>query len=349
MIEISAPDTSFDEIKKIAGENGAIDLWHSAKNKDGRRIVSILTHLEHQQNLTDEIQKAMRKADNWRVVVVSVDATIPKHEKKEQDDDSDDNGKGQKIVRGNLTREELYIDVERGANLNMDFALLVLLSTIVCAIGLINNNVAVIIGAMVIAPLLGPNLALSFGSSLGDRDLILKAAKANAAGLAMTIIISVLAGMFMEFDTISAELESRTEVGFDILALALASGAAAVLSLTTGLSAALVGVMVAVALMPPAVAMGLMLGAGNTGYAYGASLLLAANIVCINLSAQMVFLFKGIKPRTWYEQRRSRQSLKITFAFWITLLIAVSGLITLRDFQLGQLRSPAEIVTEPDL
>lgn len=347
MIEISAPDTSFDEIKALAEEHGAIDMWHSAKNKDGRRIVSILSHLEYQQQLTDDLQKAMRKADNWRMVVVPVDATIPKHEKKEQDEDS--NGKGQKIVRGSLTREELYLDVERGASLNMDFALLVLLSTIVCAIGLINDNVAVIIGAMVIAPLLGPNLALSFGSALGDRDLILKAAKANAAGLSMTIAVSILAGMFMEFDNISAELESRTEVGFDILALALASGAAAVLSLTTGLSAALVGVMVAVALMPPAVAMGLMLGAGNISNAYGASLLLAANIVCINLSAQLVFLFKGIKPRTWYEQRRSKQSLLITFAFWITLLITVSGLIALRDFQLSQLRNPTEVITDPDL
>lgn len=346
MLEISAPDSSFNDIKEIAEKHGVIDMWHSAKNKDGRRTVSILTHLEYQQELTDDLQKAMRMEDNWRVVVVPVDATIPKHEKKEQDEDSE-NGKGKKIVRGALTREELYNDVERGANLNLDFALLVLLSTIVCAIGLIKSNVAVIIGAMVIAPLLGPNLALSFGSALGDRELIFKAAKVNICGLAMTISVSVLAGFIFNLDVIGTELIDRTEVGFDILALALASGAAAVLSLTTGLSATLVGVMVAVALMPPAVALGLMLGMGQISDAYGASLLLAANIVCINLAAQLVFFLKGIRPRTWYELRQSRQSLKITFAFWIALLIAVSGLIALRDFQLSQLRAPTEIITDP--
>ena len=94
----------------------------------------------------------------------------------------------------------------------------------------------------------------------------------------------------------SPELAGRTNVGLDSVALALASGAAAALSLTTGLSSVMVGVMVAVALLPPAVTLGLMLGHGEGSLAAGAGLLLAINVVCINLASKVVFFIKGIRP-----------------------------------------------------
>ena len=75
------------------------------------------------------------------------------------------------------TREELYNEIEKGAKLDGNYLLLVFLSTIVATIGLVENNVAVIIGAMVIAPLLGPNIALAFSTSLGDTRLMLRAAQ----------------------------------------------------------------------------------------------------------------------------------------------------------------------------
>lgn len=107
---------------------------------------------------------------------------------------------------------------------------------------------------------------------------------------------------------------ARTRLGYDSIALALASGAAGALSLTTRLPSALVGVMVAVALLPPAVALGYTLGAGQLKLAGGAAALLAVNIVCVNLSAQLVFFSKGIKPRTWLERRAARQSIVIGLA-----------------------------------
>lgn len=131
------------------------------------------------------------------------------------------------------------------------------------AIGLIESNVAVVIGAMVIAPLLGPNLAFGLGTALGDASLMRKSALTNSVGILLAIALSVLIGLFTLFDVSSPELIPRTQVGLDSIALALASGAAAALSLTTGLSSVLVGVMVAVALLPPAVTFGLMLGHGD--------------------------------------------------------------------------------------
>lgn len=114
------------------------------------------------------------------------------------------------------------------------------------------------------------------------------------------------------------------------MALALASGAAAVLSLTTGLSSVLVGVMVAVALLPPAATFGLMLGSGQFGMATGAGLLLAMNIVCINFAAKLVFLLKGIHPRTWWETQKAKRAMVAYLAIWAVSLALLVVLIYLR-------------------
>lgn len=149
-----------------------------------------------------------------------------------------------------ITRQELYDDTEKSARLDSTFLVLVFLSTIVAAIGLIEDNVAVVIGAMVIAPLLGPNIALALGTALGDTALMWRSLKTNLAGLCMTLVLSILIALFWPLNIDSHELLARTDVGLDSVALAFASGAAAALSLTTGLSSVLVGVMVAGRLAP---------------------------------------------------------------------------------------------------
>jgi uncharacterized hydrophobic protein (TIGR00341 family) len=204
----------------------------------------------------------------------------------------------------------------------------VVLSTLVAAIGLIEDNVAVVIGAMVIAPLLGPIIALAFSSSLGDGQLMWRALRTAALGLGVALLVSLIIGIFWPVDigrghmlVASAEIIARTDVGMDGIALALASGAAAVLSLTTGLSTTLVGVMVAVALLPPTATTGLLLGGGHPEMALGALLLLAVNVVSVIVAAKTVFMFKGVYPRTWYERNKARQSIRLYGLFWGALLV----------------------------
>lgn len=199
------------------------------------------------------------------------------------------------------------------------------------SIGLIHDDVPVIIGAMVIAPLLGPILALAFGVAIGERRFVISAIKTNAAGLGLTLLAAAAIGWILPLPLDGDELMGRTDVGLHTIALALAAGAAGVLSLTTGLSGALVGVMVAVALMPPAVSLGLFLGGGEFNNAYAAALHLMANIVSISLAAQLVFLASGIRPRSWYKRKKSEQSVRNIVLFWVVLLLAVAGLILFRD------------------
>ncbi|MBE9568257.1 MAG: TIGR00341 family protein, partial [Proteobacteria bacterium] len=228
------------------------------------------------------------------------------------------------------TREEILAQVEKDARLNDNFVLLVILSAIVAAIGLLENNLAVIVGAMVIAPLLGPNIAFSLGASLGEKKLVIESLKTLAVGIAVAILFSIGIGLLWPGSFDSMELMSRTDVAYSGTAIALASGAAAALSLVSGTSGVLVGVMVAVALMPPAVTIGLMLSIGEYHHASGAALLLAVNIVCINLSSKLVFLFRGIKPRIWLEAHRAKQSRLLYIGAWVVLLVLLFIMIYLR-------------------
>ena len=188
--------------------------------------------------------------------------------------------------------------------------------------------------SLVIAPLLGPNIALAFSTSLGDTRLMWSALKTSIAGLGLALILSCVAGMLLHIEPLGSEILARTDVGISGVLLALASGAAAVLSLTTGVSSALVGVMVAVALLPPTATLGMMLGIGQYDYALGAALLLAVNVVCVNLSAKLVFLYRGVKPRTWLEKQKARQSTPVYIFVWGLLLVILLGAMYVRHTQL---------------
>jgi uncharacterized hydrophobic protein (TIGR00341 family) len=122
------------------------------------------------------------------------------------------------------------------------------------------------------------------------------------------------------------EIFSRTEVGLSDIVLALASGAAGALAFTSGLSAALIGVMVAVALLPPLVTLGLLVGAGEFRMALGAMLLFLTNIICVNLAGVATFLFQGIRPLSWWEAAKAKKATYyaiVLWAFLLTVLIIV--------------------------
>tara|TARA_R110000868_G_scaffold94569_2_gene260874 strand:- start:1305 stop:2321 length:1017 start_codon:yes stop_codon:yes gene_type:complete len=319
MIEVIAKDGLADTLSATAEQFEALEFHRGPVSENGKQMVRILARPERQQEFVDYLQKCLGADDDWRIILSPVDAIVPDPEPSKKEEN--------KQKAETALREELYIEIARGAKLDSTFVQLVLLSTVVAAIGLFNDNVAVIIAAMVIAPLLGPNMALAFGCALGDRELIGRAAFANLVGLVLAIGGATVAGIVLPDNYSGPELMSRTVIGYEAIALALAAGTAGAISITTRASSLLVGVMVAVALLPPAAATGYMLGAGRYALAVGAGGLLMVNIVCINLSAQIVFLFKGIKPRSWIEQREAKESTLISIAIWSLLLFVLIGVI----------------------
>jgi uncharacterized hydrophobic protein (TIGR00341 family) len=327
IIEIIADAGHHDTLAGIAEQHGVTDVWCGLPGIDGRQVLRMLVDDKSRQDVLDAMQAVLGSDGNARIIIQPVDAVLPRPEQEQPP--------AEKVSSTQTTREELYEKIERGARLDSNFLLMVALSTIVASIGLIENNVAVIVGAMVIAPMLGPNISLAFATSLGDNELIWKSLKTNLAGLSLALSMAFVIGWLWPMYLDGSELLLRTDVGMDSVTLALASGAAAVLSMTTSLASALVGVMVAVALLPPAATLGMMLGGGQHGLALGAGLLLAVNVVCVTLAAKLMFLFRGVKPRTWLEKRKARQSFTTYIVIWAVLLCILVVAIILR----GQLQA----------
>ncbi len=323
IIEVITDHGHVDTLRGIAAQQEIIDIWVGHNDEDGRCSTRLLVRPEKQQAVIDALQSLLSTAENTRLLVLPVEATLPRLE--------EDNPEEEKQNTVTRSREELYQKIVTGAKLDSNFMYMVIMSTIVAAIGLLEDNVAVVIGAMVIAPLLGPNMALAFATTLGEGKLLWLALKANIAGLFTALVLSILIGFIWPLNFDSHELMIRTDVGMDGIVLALVSGAAAVLALTAGLSNSLVGVMVAVAILPPTATVGLMLGSGHYQYALGAALLLAVNIVCVNLSSNITFLLKGVKPRTWYEKKKAKQSKIILIAFWFVVLIVLAMVVNVRQ------------------
>lgn len=329
IIEVIADAGHEDTIRGIAEQHLVEDIWFSTVNADGRIAARLLVRAEQRQAVLNVLQTILSASDNARILVHPIEVSLPKYK-----DDDDENTK--RNLSAIISREEIYTQVEKGSQLNSNFLILILLSAIVSAIGLLEDNVAVIIGAMVIAPLLGPNIAFALGTTLGDSELIAKSARVIASGIALAIGVAAGIGYFWPDLIYSNEVLARTDVTFSGTAIALASGAAGALSLVTSVSGVLVGVMVAVALMPPATTIGLMLSAGDTQSAFGALLLLAMNIACINLSAKLVFLYKGVRPRTWFEARKAKQSRALSIVFWISMLLVIALAMYLRKHEIGR-------------
>jgi uncharacterized hydrophobic protein (TIGR00341 family) len=319
IIEIVVSKDNLDKVLRVARGTDVVDVWSLPSSHAGETVVRVLAPTTHCQALIDKFHGILAN-ETHHIVLMPTLAVIPEPTPAEQEPSD-------KSKSSTAAREELYNAVADGANVDSTFIMLIIFSTLVAGIGLVKDNVAVVIGAMVITPLLGPNLAFAFGVALGDHVLMGRAIRANLIGLTIAIGVSIVAGMLLPLNLNSNEIISLTSVEYDSVALALASGAAAVLSLTSGLSSVLVGVMVAVALLPPAAAFGLLLGAGEIYKAVGAAILLAINLVCVNLAAQVVLVSRGVRPRTWWQKKEAHQSVVLNLVLWGVLLLILLVII----------------------
>jgi uncharacterized hydrophobic protein (TIGR00341 family) len=259
--------------------------------------------------------------DDVRIVWHAVEATQPRLELDNGEADEDDN------ATSRIDREELFQYAREAVGVTAAFLTMVVLSTVVAAGGLLRDSVAVVIGAMVIAPLIGPNIALSLGTTLGDTNLLRRAVLVNLAGVAVALLMSVALGAIVEIDPTIPELAARTNVHMADVLLALAAGAAGALAVTRGVPTALVGVMVAVALLPPLVSAGLFLGSAQYDLAGQAALLTVTNVVCVNLAGVSTFLLQGVRPRHWSDVEKARASSRVAMVLWVALLAVLAGII----------------------
>ena len=326
IIEVIAAKEQTDRLPELLEDQGYIDFWVS-EAADGRGIARIVAKPERTEAISDLLSDRL-EGEDYRLVLLSVEATMPTPEEKEEEEDGEpDEGEPKESAPERISREELYQDISGSVRLSKPYLATVALSALVAAVGLIRGDVAIIIGAMVIAPLLGPNVALSLASTLGDLALAIRSLKANLAGVAVALAVSLFIGIAVEVDPQVSELASRTRIGYADIAVAMAAGSAGTLAYTSGVPAAIVGVTVAVALLPPLVAAGLLAGSGYWSLAMGASILVVTNVTCINLAGVGTFLAQKVRPRTWWEAEKAKKATRLAIGSWLGMLAVLAAAI----------------------
>jgi len=331
LMQIFLPDNADQEFDKLLEGREVLGRW---RDEDAHQIVlHLLVPVEETEPIMDRFEERYASLKGFHVILSPVEAVLPrpKPEDKEADESPDGETEATPDEKQRISREELYTNVVEDLGVTSIFLAMTVLSAIVAAVGLIRDDVAVIIGAMVIAPLLTPNVALALGTTLGDFDLMRRAFFANVSGVLSAFVIAVVVGLIFGVDPDNAAIAERTNVNFGDILLALAAGAAGTLAFTRGLSGAVIGVMVAVALMPPLVACGMLIGSGQYHLATGALLLTIANVISVNLAGVGTFLIQGVRPRSWWEAKRAKTATRRAIVVWIILLIALGMLLYLNQ------------------
>lgn len=223
---------------------------------------------------------------------------------------------------------DTYARIEHGARATVDFYVLMLLSTIIAAMGLLLNSGAVIIGAMLVAPLMTPIMGVGMGVVQGDSRLLRVAGASAFKGILFSIVTAAILAFISPIVFFTSEIAARTEPNLFDLTVALAAGAAGAYSFTRkDLAAALPGVAIAAALVPPLCVVGICLATARWEAAAGAALLFGTNFVSISFIAALVYRILGFYPPE--EETSRRELLRQGFSIILVSLFIVSIPLTL--------------------
>jgi uncharacterized hydrophobic protein (TIGR00271 family) len=241
------------------------------------------------------------------------------------------------LPRMNLeARTQAYVRIRRSARPNADFFILIGLSAMIAALGLIVNSPAVVIGAMLVAPLMAPIVGAGLAAVLGDARFMRLSLGAVLRGLLLAIAVGGVAGLSHLGQPLTPELLARTEPSLIDLSIALFSGMAGAYALShfSAAASALPGVAIAAALVPPLATAGIALVTGHYRQFAGALLLFATNFVAISSATAFIFLLLGFRPTPAQKVRREVQVRSVRIALLLLAIIAI--MLTVFTYQLTQ-------------
>jgi uncharacterized hydrophobic protein (TIGR00271 family) len=210
--------------------------------------------------------------------------------------------------------QQLQAELLDESTLSPHYLILIVSSCAIATFGLLSNSAAVIIGAMIIAPLMLPIRGIAFGALSGDLVLFRKGAIAVIVGTLLALLMSLLLGLMVGLPSYGSEVLARSQPTLLDLGVAVVAGAiSAYAKAEPKISGTLAGTAIAVALMPPVCTIGLGLAHLNGSLSLGATLLYLTNLLGIALSCALTFLLLGYAPF-----KRARKAL-----IWMLVLTSV--------------------------
>ena len=238
---------------------------------------------------------------------------------------------GEEAGEDQIARAELRAKAESLASTSRTYVVLTVVSAVVATAGLLLDSPATVVGSMVIAPLIGPAMAAAVGTVIDETDLFRRGVKFQALGVILAVVSAAVFAFAVETTNLVqvtdpraiGQVRERVAPDFLSLAVALGAGVAGAVSLTTGVSTALVGVMIAVALIPPAATVGIGIAYGLESVAISSAVLTLVNLLSIELAALLVLYQAGYRPDGFFRERGARVA---TFKRVGALLVAIAVL-----------------------
>jgi uncharacterized hydrophobic protein (TIGR00341 family) len=243
-----------------------------------------------------------------------------------------------------IAREELTAKARDLAPSLSTYVVMTVISAVIATAGLLLDSPAVVVGSMVIAPLIGPAMTANVGTVVDDHELFARGVKLQAIGLLVAITSATAFAALVRYANVIPPLVDVTSVGqirervapdFLSLVVALGAGAAGVLSLTSGVSTALVGVMIAVALIPPAATVGIGIAWGQPLVSLGSGVLVLVNVLSINLAVLVGLWYQGYRPEHWFREGDARSATVQRIGVLVVSILVLSaflGGVTLDSF-----------------
>ncbi len=195
-----------------------------------------------------------------------------------------------------LDRPAVRAEILASGSLSGRFLMMTILSSGIATLGLLLSSPAVVIGAMLLSPFMGPIILLGFAFRMVDWSAVRSAVASLAAGLGAALLVAILLTWVSPLKEPTAEILARARPNLFDLLVAVLSGIAGGYAVIRQRGETAIGVAIATALMPPIATVGFGLGSGNLGIAGGALLLFATNLIAIALAAAGMAAIYGFRP-----------------------------------------------------
>jgi len=336
-VQVTASENKHDDVVRILNE-AELDFTVVEEASDGgySHVFSFPAKTDEVEGVLDSLRDAgVGGEGEGHIVVSEAQAIVSEEFEEEEEAEFEEEEEEENGSAGRIARDELKATARGLSRSTPNYVVFTVVSAVVATAGLIQNSAAVVVGSMVIAPLIGPAMAASVGSVINDDELFRNGVRAQFIGVFLSIaaatVFALLARLVVapELDLLLIQqISERVNPGVLALGIALGAGVAGALSLTSGASAALVGVMIAVALIPPAATVGLGIAYLRPAVAVSAFVLTMVNLLCISLASLVTLWAKGYRPEKWYEEKYARRAtLKRVGILFVGVLVLTGFLV----------------------
>lgn len=348
LLQITIPAKNRDRLLSSLEE---ADINYFLADETSDRDYTAIAYIALPLNAVEPVLERLRDAglsDDALVVVLEPNSIVSREfdelEEKYARDRNEDR----------VARSELRSTAAELAPSWRPYVIMTIVSAVIATAGLLLDSSAVVVGSMVIAPVIGPAMSASVGSVMNDEKLFTRGVQLQAVGIGLSVLSALLFAIAVRHIqlvppladvTAIPEIEERIAPDFLTLPIALGAGVAGAVSITSGAATALVGVMIAVALLPPAAAVGIALAWGHpVGAALSAALLLV-NLLSINLGAMTVMWLKQYRPiddGVLSQTRRQTFKRAVLLSVGVLVLSGVLAGVTVDTLQTAETREQIE-------